>query len=176
MQNKEIKEKQKTIRTYEINGDICELNITCKYGTFTTIIDSNDYERIKDFAWNIRKNHEKWYVYYTQNKPKKMVHLHRVINNTPDGFITDHINRNPLDNRKSNLRTCTNAENRLNLSKFKTNKSGHAGIHWQDNRWRVDIWENGKIKYLGMYKDYKEALNIRLKAERESKRYELQGM
>jgi hypothetical protein len=47
---------------------------------------------------------------------KQTIRLHRLINNTPDGMFTDHINHNRLDNRRENLRTVTASENMRNLT------------------------------------------------------------
>jgi hypothetical protein len=49
--------------------------------------------------------------------------MHRLINSTPDGFDTDHINGDTLDNRRENLRTATRAQNLWNS--FVRKKKGH---------------------------------------------------
>ena len=71
----------------------------------------------------------------------------------------DHINGNPLDNRKSNLRICTNAENQRNRGVNKNNTSGYKGVCWakQNKKWKARIKHNGKLIHLGYYKDKEEA-------------------
>src|SRR3990167_164487 len=68
-------------------------------------------------------------------KNKKRILMHRLLNNTPKGFHTDHINRDKLDNRKENLRTTTCSQNILNSKLSKKNTSGHKGVEWYKNRW-----------------------------------------
>jgi len=71
----------------------------------------------------------------------------------------DHINGNPLDNRKSNLRICTHAENSNNTGPRKNNTSGYKGVYWakRNKRWLAQITHNGKQVYIGHYKDKEEA-------------------
>ena len=71
----------------------------------------------------------------------------------------DHINGNPLDNRKSNLRICTNAENQRNKGVYKNNKSGYKGVHWfkRDKKWQAQIKHNNKSIHIGLYEDKEEA-------------------
>src|ERR1035437_11005343 len=66
-----------------------------------TIVDDEDYERFRGFRWGINTS-----GYVTRGKSRG-VFLHREITGAPDGVICDHINRQILDNRKSELRLVT---------------------------------------------------------------------
>jgi hypothetical protein len=77
----------------------------------------------------------------------------------------DHINHIRYDNRLSNLREANNTLNQKNTSKRKDNITGVTGVHWQDNRWRVQIGIKGKNKHLGMFLNLEEAIAVRKQAE-----------
>ena len=79
--------------------------------------------------------------------------MHRIINNTPDGFDTDHINRNQLDNRRSNLRTATHSQNGHNRPVQKNNKIGVKGVSWskQNKKWYAQLHVRGKYVFRGHY-------------------------
>jgi hypothetical protein len=70
----------------------------------------------------------------------------------PDHEV-DHINGDPADNRWSNLRAATHAENGRNLKRSKANTSGLKGVHvHRRNRlWRARIAPSGKSICLGIY-------------------------
>ena len=78
----------------------------------------------------------------------------------------DHINHSRDDNRFVNLRHATRVENLRNKSMHSNNKSGFTGVYWEKalNKWAVNIWVNGKNKYLGNFTDIKEAIACRKKA------------
>lgn len=98
----------------------------------------------------------------------KTIFMHRIINNTPEGMFTDHINRNKLDNRKENLRTVTEKQNKYNRPVQKNNSSGYAGVHFDKNKkkWCASISINNKTKYLGRYINKEDAIFHRKLAER----------
>jgi hypothetical protein len=79
----------------------------------------------------------------------------------------DHKNRNGRDNRISNLRLATQAQNCWNRKTPSNNKSGVKGVSWRgsDKRWRVEIAKNGKKIHLGMFKTFGEAVAVREAAE-----------
>ncbi len=85
----------------------------------------------------------------------------------PVGHI-DHINHDRSDNRISNLRVVTNAENRKNLTRRADNKTGVCGVFWEarTKRWRAQINHDGKRFRLGTFTDKSAAEEARREAER----------
>jgi hypothetical protein len=112
-------------------------------------IDKSDYEKIKKYSWYC--NERLGYAYSggvnkcsKENTRKKM---HRFLLDISSADVqVDHINGDRLDNRRSNLRIATNAENSRNGYIRKDNKSGHRGISFDANRnkWSVDICKDKK--------------------------------
>jgi hypothetical protein len=94
--------------------------------------------------------------------------MHKLINETPDDMDTDHINQNPLDNRRKNLRTATRSQNQHNVGLRKDNKSGIRGVNWNslENKWKVFLNFEKKHYYLGTFRDKKDAIMARKEAER----------
>lgn len=83
----------------------------------------------------------------------------------------DHVNGVPLDNKISNLREATHAQNMINRKLQKNNTSGHKGVHWskRDRMWFVAIKTGGQTKYLGCFREEKfhEAVAVYEKAAHE---------
>lgn len=79
---------------------------------YKTIVDDEDFGFLRHLSLHASrqgKNRDKVYAcvsFQGRNYP-----LARFILNTNKGRVVDHINGDPLDNRRSNLRTCTNTEN-----------------------------------------------------------------
>lgn len=102
----------------------------------------------------------------------KTERLHRLIwlyvyGQLPKNQI-DHINGNRADNRISNLRDVTNAENCQNFKKKITNTSGYTGV-WlvkKSLNWRAEIWVNYKKISLGTYKTKEMARDAYIKAKK----------
>ena len=99
------------------------------------IINANDYNLISQYKWHISST---GYAVWRGIKDgrKQTIRMHRLINNTPKDIDTDHINRNRLDNRRSNLRNCTPKENSSNSSRV-LNQNGY----WYDRskgNWQVN--------------------------------------
>jgi len=91
------------------------------------------------------------YVFYGTGKNKKL--LHRILMNPADNLQVDHRNRNPLDNRRANLRLCSRSENLFNRPKGKNNKAGFKGVHFSTryNCYVAKIQAYGIKYFLGFY-------------------------
>lgn len=130
-------------------------------------IDYEDFEKVSKYYWHL----EKGYARGTRHNTL----MHRfILGLTGDkharyNIEVDHINRNRLDNRKSNLRVITRKENMMNKSDYKNNTSGIKGVKWNKNlnKWQVQISHNGKRVHLGVFEDLEDAKKARLKAEEE---------
>jgi hypothetical protein len=91
----------------------------------------------------------------------KNKYLHRIImpNDNKD-LVTDHINRNPMDNRKCNLRIVNQSVNCTNRSLSSKNKTGYKNIWFskERNRYIVIFSQNYKKHYVGSYRDLETAV------------------
>ena len=152
---------------YIINDNYVEIIIESKvYGVIRVKIDNDDLEKCSKLTWHYAKNKDSKYI---QTRIKgKMIKLHRYIMNINNSnLVVDHINRNPLDNRKSNLRICSYKENSFNKSIRVDNTSGIPGVsfHKTNKKWRAKIKYNNLTIHLGYFEDINEALINRRVAE-----------
>jgi hypothetical protein len=145
--------------------------ISLKPAGLVTFVCQHDYERVINSKWYGVKALSNGKVYVRRNSiisdPKRVQQLHRLINNTPSGYDTDHLDRNPLNNCCTNLRTVTRQENLRNRSAQKNSTSGIRGVFWhsRDKYWTASIRINNKLKWLGKYKTKKEAVVARQAAD-----------
>lgn len=73
------------------------------------LVDDDIFEKYGKLKWHLS---DKGYAVRRNNH--KTTRLHRLITDCPDDLVVDHINRNPLDNRRQNLRCVSQAENTRN--------------------------------------------------------------
>ena len=122
------------------------------------LIDLDDIDKVKNIKWCLKSNG------YVHNGK---IHLHRFIMDCPDDMFVDHINRNKLDNRKSNLRICTRQQNNFNRGIRSNNTRGIIGVSFdrRKNKWRARIQVDRREKYLGYFNTKEEAIQARKNAE-----------
>ncbi len=130
-----------------------------------TMIDEDDYKNLSQWKWSCSYNGYAWRrvsLGYVNGKRKRaIIFMHRFIMNTPSDMITDHINGDKLDNRKSNLRICTYTQNSRNsISKRGSSKYKGVYLDKSENRWVAQIVVNKKTKFLGRYNTQEEAASI----------------
>lgn len=134
--------------------------------SFVVFVDDEDYEMVSKYKWHIdRKGYVRCYYGYD-----KKVFIHRMILGLTDPQIfTDHIDHNPLNNQKYNLRPCSHTQNMRNkqckgkipykgvsimrfTNKVKNKKTGIIKeYHYM--YYQASIRENGKCVNLGTFKN-----------------------
>jgi hypothetical protein len=135
------------------------------------LVDDEDYLKVADMKWHVMGSGHVCntkYVRGSGRKNQKSVHmyLHRFIMDAPKGKVVDHINRNPLDNRRSNLRICDQSTNIYNSGTFSNNKSGIRGVAWHSaaKKWEAFIHNANKKIYLGVFDNIVDAQKARAEA------------
>jgi hypothetical protein len=156
-----------------LDGETVEIPLTRGY---VAIVDAKDADLAE----------LKWYAHFSGNSPyaqrrqpegmrPKTILLHRVIlgrmlgRKLVSAEIADHINRNTLDNRRSNLRLATPQQNQQNKGVQRNNTSGFKGVSRQkrSGKWKAEIKSGGKKIWLGEFDSPEEAYVAYCKAAKE---------
>lgn len=123
------------------------ITILSKGREYIVRYDLRDQEIISTHKWHISQG------YVCTSIKGKSVRLHRIIMKvlSKPGAQIDHIDHNPLNNRRANLRICTASENRRNSRKFK-GSSKYKGVYRDLNTYHAQIMEAGTVKNLGRFR------------------------
>lgn len=123
------------------------------------IVDASDYEWLMQWNWCAHKRVSSGSFYAerveTQKGKRKTIHMASVVLGCGPREA-DHIDRNPLNNRRDNLRKCSMAENSYNRM-WRRIQSRFKGIARSGSRWRARIKLNGKMRSLGSFGSEEEA-------------------
>lgn len=137
-QIKKTAKERKTTNDYDLTG---EYGIGYTESGLQFLFDLEDYDLIKDYKWNINKLRNSC---VQANINRTTIKMHRLILGLKKGEIADHINRDETDNRKENLRGCSNSENGRNKLNSIRNTSGHKGIHESKSGYRYEAYISDK--------------------------------
>lgn len=120
-------------------------------------VDPEDFELVTGYIW---RRTPFGYASRTSHKKPRNVFMHRLITPPPPGMDVDHINGDKLDNRRTNLRVCTRAQNSWNQKLRKDNTSGYKGVQWSkaDNRWKAQITCHYRPHHLGYFLQLRDAV------------------
>ena len=156
---KEVARKaQSKTNTFVINGDTA-IVYSSKGDEF--YIDVGDIDKVKKHYWSISCG------YVHTNINKHHIQLQRYLMDNPYGKVVDHKDGNPLNNRRNNLRICSQAENNRNICKKKPETSNYTGVDWCEklSKWRARITLNYRSIHLGYFKNIEDAKKARREAE-----------
>lgn len=136
------------------------------------LVDAEDYDRVMLWRWTapIHPDKEKQHVITSHCldesvRPFKYVRLtlQHLVLQCRRQMLLDHANRNPLDNRKRNIRPCNSYQNAQNKGRFRNNHSGYKGV-WKcthSSTYQTCINANGEKINLGNFRTAHEAAFMR---------------
>lgn len=136
--------------------------------TFYAIVDDEDYGRLAVYHWNAHYSKSKGIIYAQACVNGRNDFMHRMVMKAKKGERVDHKTHNQLDNRKENLRLCTNQQNSFNRRINSNNRSGFKGVAYDPcygaggrkcgrKVWRAEAEIGGKRHFLGKYGTPEEA-------------------
>ena len=125
----------------------------------TVVFDEDHEGLIGSKSWRVYKRGAKLYVARSTrvDGKHKTIFFHRLIVGARTGEFVDHINGNSLDNRSSNLRLATIAQNNRNAESRNGSRSKYRGVDLNNGRWRARIRVNYQHLLLGGYESEIEA-------------------
>ena len=125
------------------------------------LVDDWNYEELNSRNWFAQwdKCTQSYYAcrHVKVNGKQYRISMHSQIAKPPQGMVTDHINRNPLDNREENLRVCTKSQNQCNRAKNRNSTTGYKGVFVDHTKWTARIRFEGKAKRLGTFSSPEDA-------------------
>jgi hypothetical protein len=140
----------------------------------TAIIDEADLPIIAPYKWRAVRGHgDIWYAKATVSRPdgsSTTIFMHRLIDGASRGVQVDHEDHDGLNNRRSNLRRCSQHQNLQNMRKKSTNTSGYIGVSRDKKRWCAQIAIDGRHIHIGSFDDPESAARAR-----DAKAIELRG-
>lgn len=142
-------------------------------GGHVLIVDEADYPLAASRVWHPQQGKAGSHyaaVTRTVNGRQVKCYLHREIVGASRGQRVDHVNGNGLDNRRENLRLCSNADNMRNMRVSQARGSSRfKGVSWfvRHELWRAYIVVDYKQIHLGYFKSEHEAAEAYNAAARE---------
>lgn len=115
------------------------------------LVSPEDAGRVRERRWYRRRAKDGRVYVTSRGASGKTVHLHRFIMAAPDGVEVDHINGNPLDNRRENLRLCNRKQNLAN-------RPGLASVRMHHGKWVARTARDGSERRIGSYDSKEEAV------------------
>jgi hypothetical protein len=123
------------------------------------LVDDHWFDYLMQWKWAAIKQQSN--IYYAVRKGKTIegkqitIRMHRVIMATPDNQEVDHINHNGLCNLEENMRNCTHAQNRMNVTP--SGKSKFRGVWFYKGKYLVDVGPRNNNIRLGPFDTEEEA-------------------
>jgi HNH endonuclease/AP2 domain len=155
-----------TVRPIRIEGDVAYVPLTKGY---EAVIDAADVHLVGVWNWSVRVTPRTIYASRTSGHGpnQKTVRMHRFILDASGDLEVDHIDSDGLNNRRSNLRLVTKAQNQHNSRPKVSNTSGIKGVRRSKGKWAAEITFKRTKTHLGYFADKEAAAAAYAKASAE---------
>lgn len=144
----------------KINDGLLSVDVGVRsFSDAKTVIDLPDRHHIEtgNNRWRAARSGRGHTPYVVRKESGKWQSLHRLIVGViPLGFVVDHINGNPLDNRRSNLRVVNHGDNARNCAAT-AGRALPKGVSVYRGRYRARLTFNRREIRLGVYDDPQDA-------------------
>ncbi|WP_340391274.1 HNH endonuclease [Macrococcoides caseolyticum] len=161
---------------YRFKDGLFFIEVFHKENRFECILDEESFSIVKEHKgrWSIKNDGYPYANIRQLNGSFKKVSMQRFIMKPQKDMIVDHINRNILDFRKSNLRIVTRGQNTQNISinGNSRNTTGHRNICRRGKKYEVQV----KGEYLGRFETLEEAIKVRDNALKELQPYAFESL
>ena len=130
------------------------------------LIDDDDFDKVVAYrSWHAVESRGTFYArtnVHCKDGHWTLLPMHRLIMGVSGNLQVDHKNGDGLDNRKENLRVCTQGENAKNRRRSSLSTSPFKGVSFRkrERRWVARVNSNGKRLWLGMYSTAEEAARV----------------
>lgn len=135
------------------------------------LVDDEDYDFLMQYNWYLHISDGKEYAARSIKIPKrKIIYMHRFIITVSDKSYVDHIDGDGLNNKRSNLREVSNAQNQMNTKSRNGTTSQYKGVSWNKKcgSWVAFIRIKKIHTYIGKFQieeDAAKAYNHRAQKE-----------
>lgn len=119
---------------------------------FKTYVDDEDYDHLNQWKWYYHKGRAvrgQWHKCPVCVREK--IYMARYLMKCPPHLFVDHIDGNPLNNTKRNLRICTKAQNCQNRKKRNSSPYKYKGAYFYDGKWVSSIGYKNKSIFIGRF-------------------------
>lgn len=132
------------------------------------LVDESDFDKVYEHYWILRGK----YICskFASNQTPRYILLHRfVMGDIPQGMQVDHINRNTMDNRKSNLRIVTPQENKRNKRTYSKSNCGGFNVYYRPSKGKFEasFSFNNKRYWVGTFDNVTMAENAVIEKRKE---------
>lgn len=137
-----------------LEGPTARVSLT--QGLFA-VVDAGDVDAVSRFKWSVNVG-SRGHRYAVALDGGVRVWMHRLLTSAPDGMVVDHIDGDGLNNRRENMRVCTQAQNAMNRTSIR-HPAGRKGLRYdpQSGHWAARVAISGKRPWLGTFETEAEA-------------------